>query len=164
MSWCCFLTLQVLAHSERLRGLLCTTVLSKGTETLFCSSGSINSSNGLLCIILNVKADTCTVTEIIYTYHKERSMSGWLHLNTRSLTWTKNNSLGIRIGAMTNEYHYTVIYNDTPSHCWLPLLHSRKVLPITLCKFAKFSLHFNLSMNSIFLHFVISLLVWIDIK
>lgn len=101
MSWCCFLTLQVLAHSERLRGLLCTTVLSKGPETLFYSSGCINASNGLLCIILNVKADIRTVTKIIYTYHKERSMSGWSHLNTRSLTWTKNNSLGIRIGAIT---------------------------------------------------------------
>lgn len=57
-----------------------------------------------------------------------------------------------------------MIYNDTPSHCLLPLLHSRTVLPITFCKYAKFSLHFDISMNSIFLRFVISLLVWIDIK
>lgn len=139
MSWCCFLTLQVLAHSERLRGLLCTTVLSKGPETLFCSSGSINSSNGLLCIILNVKADTCTVTEIIYTYHKERSMSGWLHLNTRSLTWTKNNSLGIRMGQWPK---WISLYCDLQWHP-IPLLASTS-------PFQKSVTHYTLQVCKVF--------------
>lgn len=109
MSWCCFLTLQVLAHSERLRGLLRTTVLSKGAGDFILLLRQHQ------CLILNMKADTCTVTEITYTYHKEQSMSGWSHLNTRSLTWTKNNSLGIRVVAMT-KINIIIVWSTMTPH------------------------------------------------
>lgn len=76
-----------------------------GPEILFYSSGSIKQVMSMFYHCSWKK--TRTVTMLTYTYHKERSMSGWSHLNTRSLTWKR-----IIVLALEGRWYHT------PSYCF----------------------------------------------